>query len=72
MPAHQPWVYEKFDPARMKEYSQIPEATLNYWGEAKKRGNVPLLFQHIPHILYRGILDISQLPIVNGLPHSLE
>ena len=60
MEMNRPDEYEPFDPSRMDRYSIIPQETHDYWRIEKEAGNMrPLLYMHIPHILYRGSLDTS-------------
>lgn len=65
MGANSPDVYERFDPSRMDEYATIPQETYDYWAEELASGNTrPMLFMHIPHILYRGSLETQGVTIV--------
>jgi hypothetical protein len=65
MEMNNPDVYERFDPARMDEYAAIPQETYTYWAEEVAAGNTrPLLFMHIPHILYRGSLETLGVDVV--------
>ena len=57
-------IYEPFDLERFDEYTVIPESTRRYWRAQIALGQRPLLFQHIPHILYRGTLDTALATIV--------
>lgn len=58
--------YERFNPERLADYARVPEATLDYWREQKARGKPPLLFMHIPHVLYQGAIDVSTARIVEA------
>jgi hypothetical protein len=42
----------------------IPEATLDYYKSLIGTGELPFNYQFIPHILYRGAVDISDATIV--------
>ncbi|MEO6536413.1 MAG: hypothetical protein ABIT47_01865 [Candidatus Paceibacterota bacterium] len=67
MEMNRPDVYEPFDPSRMDEYATIPQETYDYWAEELASGNTrPMLYMHIPHILYRGSLDTSGVPVVEA------
>ncbi len=57
--------YETFILDHMEKYSKITDKTLDYYKECNEQGKKPLLFHLIPHILYKGIVDISELKIVN-------
>ena len=44
---------------------EVPGATLEYLRFAKNNGDRPVLFNYIPHILYRGAIDVSNVETVN-------
>lgn len=43
---------------------EIPEATKNYYQSLVGTGELPLNYQFIPHILYKGSIDISKSRII--------
>jgi len=47
------------------KYSILPQATKDYYKEIIEKGGRPLLYHRIPHILYRGILDVTELPVIS-------
>lgn len=47
----------------MEKYTTIPEATVTYFKKAIANGRKPLLYVYIPHILYRGGLDVNTAKI---------
>ena len=54
---------EKFEKVRQASYEEeitIPTETLEYFIECVKNEEDPLIFSGIPHILYKGTLDISK------------
>lgn len=53
-----------FNPDDVAKYSSMPQASKDYYRETISLGKRPLLFHRIPHILYKGKLDISGLEIV--------
>ena len=53
-----------YDPNEMAGFSVMPQATKDYYKEAIAKGERPLRYYRIPHILYKGILDITGLSIV--------
>ena len=53
-----------FNISDLPELSQIPEITKRYWKDQYAKGAKPLIFLGIPHILYRGTLDTTNLPII--------
>ena len=46
------------------KYSTMPGATKDYYKESIAQGERPLLYHRIPHILYKGSLDTTNLPIL--------
>lgn len=56
--------YKPFDPANLGTYSRLSHQTVEYYREQKELGRRPLLFAYVPHILYRGTLNISESRIV--------
>ncbi len=59
-------VYEDFSARRMQAYATLPQETLLYWEERKKANDErPLLFMHIPHVMYKGTINIEGLEIVS-------
>jgi hypothetical protein len=53
-----------YKPSLVGEYSQVPDRLKKYYQEKIEQGETPLLYAGAPHILYRGTLDISHVPIV--------
>jgi len=59
---------ENFVPYNVDEvakFSSMPQATKNYYKEMINKGERPLLYHKIPHILYKGELDTINLPTVS-------
>ncbi len=56
--------YETFDLIRMPVYQTIPNETIEYYKEDLSLGKDPLTFHLIPHILYKGTLDVSRIEII--------
>ena len=44
---------------------EVPEATLKYLRFAKNNDERPVLFNHVPHVFYRGTIDVSNVEVVN-------
>lgn len=42
----------------------IPEETINYYGTVVETGELPFNYQFIPHLLYKGVVDISNSKII--------
>lgn len=58
--------YEPFSAERMEVYRTVPSETIEYYKEMKALGKHPLLFHFVPHILYKGTIDIEGLEIIIG------
>ncbi len=56
--------YEVFDAKRMEAYCTVPPETITYYKKMKIEKDGPLLFHLVPHILYKGTLDTSDLAII--------
>lgn len=57
-------IYESYDKNHIKEYSTIPDRTVEYFTEQLQQNNLPLYYAYIPHILYKGTIDTADLPVV--------
>jgi hypothetical protein len=53
--------FAKYNPDDIAQYSAMPTETKDYYKEMYMQGKNPLLFHKIPHILYRGSLDVSKV-----------
>jgi len=49
---------------RLSDLAHIPEWTKQYYAEQYANGDKPLRFLGIPHILHKGTVDTTNLPIV--------
>jgi hypothetical protein len=56
--------FEPFSLERLSQLNEVPAATIEYFTKAKEQGERPLLFHHIPHILFRGSLSIDGLRVI--------
>jgi len=56
--------YQRFDHTKMDLYRIILPETIEYYIRKKKDGADPLLFHLVPHILYRGNIDIGNTEII--------
>lgn len=56
--------FRVFNSERLSTLGEIPEPTLVYYKEMFEQGKRPLTYLYIPHILYRGRLDINSVKIV--------
>lgn len=57
--------FTKYNPDEIKQYSSLPQETKDYYKETISQGKRPLLFHKVPHILFKGSLDISNLKKVS-------
>lgn len=66
-----PEEYEKFDPKKLDQHASLPEKTKEYYKDQYKKGERPLIFVGVPHILYHKHLDVSdieQFPVITVRP----
>ena len=56
--------FQKFNPQKFDEYRTVPEETIEYYKEQYALGKRPLFFHHVPHILFKGTIDTSNLDVV--------
>ncbi len=52
-----------YDPDNIAQYSEVPQLTKDYYTEMIREGKKPLHYHMVPHILYKGPLN------VNGAKH---
>ena len=53
-----------FDPSMVARLSSLPELTRAYYAECAREGWTPLRFAYVPHVLFRGSLDVSDSPVI--------
>ena len=53
-----------YDPDKLDPYVAIPLRTIEYYKECLALDRPMMAFAHVPHILYRGTVDISQAEII--------
>ena len=53
-----------FDASMVARLSSLPELTRAYYAECAREGWTPLRFAHVPHVLFRGSLDVSDATVV--------
>ena|SRR3989344_6439292 len=56
--------FSNYDPEKLEVHSIIPQRTREYYKEMVKKGEHPMTFIGVPHILHKGSIDISNLPII--------
>jgi hypothetical protein len=56
--------FERFDPERYQPLGDVPELHRAYLAQMRGRGQRPLTFVHIPHVLVAGPIDVRGCRIV--------
>lgn len=56
--------FSPFDPTHFDQYAALPPAAEAYYVRLYAAGKKPLLFHRVPHILYKGPIDVTDAPIV--------
>lgn len=51
--------FAKYNPNDIARYSVMPDETKEYYRKTFEQNQNPLLFHRVPHILFKGSLDIS-------------
>lgn len=62
--------FAAYDPDGLDQYSVVPQETKDYYKEMISHGKEPMLFHRVPHILYKGSINISGLKRVQNRPSS--
>ena len=56
--------FSDYDPEKLSAHSVLPQLTRDYYKEKFGKGERPLLFVGVPHILHKGSIDVSNLPVI--------
>ncbi len=56
--------YASYDPTDIKKYSHLPEMTKEYYKEMYDSSQLPNMNHGVPHILYKGSLEVKDLPSI--------
>ena len=56
--------FTKFEPTQLAQHAAIPDLTKARYREDIAHGHRPLLFVGIPHVLHKGSIDVSNLPVI--------
>jgi hypothetical protein len=56
--------YSKVSPASYRETQFVPPETAKYFAECKEKGEYPLLFGNVTHLLVKGQVDISKAEVL--------
>lgn len=54
----------QYHPDEMAKFASIPQSTREYYKEIIDSGRRPLLYHGISHILFKGTIDITSLPVI--------
>jgi hypothetical protein len=54
-----------YNPSEIAKFSLMPPATIDYYRRMIGKGKWPLVYHRIPHILFRGTLNVTDLQIVS-------
>ncbi len=55
--------FTTFDPSELDKWAHVPRETIDYYKKNTIEGKKVLTFRHIPHILYKGSVDITNLEL---------
>lgn len=61
IPKMDPRNWLSYESSLVSKYTEMPELTKNYYREILEKGEQPLLYAKIPHILYKGSIDTKNL-----------
>lgn len=56
--------YQNYDPSTINQYRNLPEITVRSYIDKLKHDQKPLYFLGVPHIMHKGSLDVSNVPII--------
>ncbi|MBC7981444.1 hypothetical protein H7X65_00005 [Candidatus Parcubacteria bacterium] len=56
--------FAEYIPNEIEQYSPIPKETKEYYKKRIDEGEQPLIYVRVPHILFKGSIDVSNLPII--------
>ena len=57
--------FVSFNPDDLEQYSHLPRETIDDYKKLLNEGKAPFLYHRVPHILYKGTLDISGCTIIS-------
>lgn len=59
-----------FDTTILEQSQDIPEATVAYFEAQRIKQEAALFFFHVPHVLYKGSIDVSAYPLHYTSPYE--
>ncbi len=57
--------FTSYNPADITTYNKLPLITKNYYRQMIIENKKPLFYHGVPHILYKGTINVSQLKVMN-------
>ncbi len=54
-----------YDPNDVEKWTYFPQETAAYYEKRYSEGKLPLVYHGLPHVLYKGELNIKNLPIIS-------
>jgi hypothetical protein len=55
----------EYKPEEVEKYAYLPDETIEYYKKTLEAGKNPLGFHLVPHILYKGNIDISDAKVIS-------
>lgn len=52
------------DPRTVARHARLPQASRAYYAACARDGTRPFLFAHVPHVLFRGSVDVRRLTVL--------
>jgi hypothetical protein len=56
--------FDAFHPDKLEQHSVLTEFVRKHYKDSVSKGEKPLLFVGVPHVLHKGSIDISNLPVI--------
>jgi hypothetical protein len=56
--------YLEFNETNLEACQELPDATRAYYQSCRDEGQLPLTFAGVPHVLFRGSLDMARVNVV--------
>jgi hypothetical protein len=56
--------YLEFNGTNLNACQELPDTTRTYYQSCRDEGNLPLAFAGVPHVLFRGSLDVAGVNVI--------
>jgi len=56
--------FEPYSVAKLAEMLEVPAETIAHFQTAQEEGTRPFLFNHIPHVLFRGVVATENIQVI--------